>query len=559
MKNRSSFKIPKSEFLKQSLHFNQIILRSVAFFSVAVELFNMIRVLFLSNSGLGTLNNRIYFGYYLTLFLCAAVFLILDFAFKMSAQARYYIYMCGISFFLLWQTTFNIYDIYHSNAVGNITVVTAIVAFSSLVMMKPFFAVCNLAVNYLIFVVFLASRFSSGEVINFTITALVCLTLYIMRYSHLCVELAQRQEIEGMRQKLSVVEHEFLLTREQYELIRAANPYITFEWDIQQNETRFSREWRDWFGYPEDIPDFNRFIQESPRITPEQKEEIFQCMENLRRGEHFQRRELWLPLQTGEKRWFELQVIMQADIHGKPAFGIGLITDIMSQKEQIASLEAINRMDTFVGILNKATIDNLAQQMLEELQKEERLYMMILDLDDFKAINDSFGHPVGDYVLKQVSDLMKRCAPDGATVGRIGGDEFVALLVDRDPKAFLDYANQLLQKVMDIQWQGQHVGARCSIGVSEALKGGWTYEKLYAASDQALYQAKRAGKNRLYYCGSDGRSFPPPGMILFGKPAERRGRKAMSLRRGALRLSGCRDSQTDVGILCSFYFGGMDI
>ena len=189
---------------------------------------------------------------------------------------------------------------------------------------------------------------------------------------------------------------------------------------------------------------------------------------------------------------------MQVDIHGEPAFGIGLITDIMSQKEQIASLEAINQMDIFVGILNKATIEKLAQQMLEELQEDEHLFMMILDMDNFKLINDNFGHPVGDYVLKQVSDLMKRCAPSGAKVGRIGG-EFVTLLVARDAKAFLDYADKLIHKVIGIQWQGQHVGANCSIGVSEALKGGWTYEKLYAVSDKARYRAKKAGKNQMCY------------------------------------------------------------
>ncbi|HIT34544.1 MAG TPA: GGDEF domain-containing protein [Candidatus Faecousia intestinigallinarum] len=505
MKNLSPFKISKSEFLKQSLHVNQTILRTVAFFSAAVELFNIIRVLFLSNSGLGTLNNRIYFGYYLALFLCAAVFLVLDYAVKMSAQIRHGLYMSGISFFLLWQTLFNIYDIYHSNAFGNITVVTAMVGFSSLVVMKPLFAVCNLAVNYLVFVVFLASRFSFGEVVNFTITALVCMTIYMVRYRHLCKEIAQSQKIEEMDQKLAMMEHEFLLTREQYDLIRKTTAYITFEWDVHQNKARFSSEWRDCFGYPQDIPNFSGFVQEIQRITQEQKEEILQCMENLRRGAHFQKRKLLLPLQTGEMRWFEIYVIMQADIHGKPMFGIGSIIDISSQMMQIAYLEEAVQMDTFMGVLNKTAIENLARQKLEALQSDERLFMIILDLDNFKAINDSFGHPVGDYVLKSVSDLMKQCAPDGIKVGRIGGDEFVAILTDRDSKAFLEYTRRLIREVGGIQWQGQLVGASCSVGVSEARTGGWTYEKLYEASDQALYQAKRAGKNQLCYCGPDGR------------------------------------------------------
>ena len=89
--------------------------------------------------------------------------------------------------------------------------------------------------------------------------------------------------------------------------------------------------------------------------------------------------------------------------------------------------------------------------------------------------------------------------PEWSESWPVGGDEIVTLLVARDAKAFLDYADKLIHTVIGIQWQGQHVGANCSIGVSEALKGGWTYEKLYAASDKALYRAKKAGKNQMCY------------------------------------------------------------
>ena len=174
------------DFKEKAVAINQRILRAAAVFAVLVELFNMARVLLFTNAKLGTLNNRIYFSFYLVYFTLSAVFLIVDLGLKLSNDSRYRIYMITGSVVLLWHVCFNIYDIYRAGAVGNFTVITAMAIVFALLIMKPVYAFVNLAVSYLLFVVFLFANFSSGEVINFTITALLCGLLYFVRYRHLC-------------------------------------------------------------------------------------------------------------------------------------------------------------------------------------------------------------------------------------------------------------------------------------------------------------------------------------------------------------------------------------
>lgn len=491
----------KQDFLERAVAHDQKLLRAFAIFATVIELVNMLRVLFFSNSGLGTLNNRIYFGFYLFYFISCIVFLILDVCLKVSPAARYRLYMASCSIVLLWHTLFNIYDIYRSGAVGNFTIITAIAIFSSLFIMRPLYALCNLGASYLLFVSFLYVRFSSGEVINFTITVLLCGLVYFVRYKHLCIELSQARLLEEMQQELSETRRNFQLSVEQYELICEKGSYITFEWNIEEDHICFSKEWEGYFGLPTDLHQFSNYIQDLKIITREQKQLLLDCMKNIRNGMDFQKHELHLPVKTGESGWFELRVITQTDLQGTPTFGIGMLSDITDRKEKIIRLEKEIQMDLFTGLLNKTAIECYGERKLGSLPKGKLLAALILDMDDFKEINDHFGHPVGDYVLKQVAHILRQHAPLGARVGRIGGDEFIVLLITDRLSTFQAYAQTLIEEVAKIHWQDTDVGASCSIGLSAADSRQWTYNELYKAVDSALYQAKQKGKRQICCTG----------------------------------------------------------
>ena len=222
---------------------------------------------------------------------------------------------------------------------------------------------------------------------------------------------------------------------------------------------------------------------------------MYPCVRATRVGEDFQKEELLLPVKGGGQRWFEVHMMCQKDRHGRPALGIGLLVDIMDQKNRILELEKEASMDAFTRTLNKAAFESYGARRLAGLAPGEELALLILDMDDFKGLNDTYGHQAGDHVLVCLSGQMKALAPPRCQIGRMGGDEFAVLF---DPpcagQAAGDYAARLIDAVRAIEWEGRPLSVGCSIGI--ALGGaGASYEDLYAAADRALYEAKRQGKD----------------------------------------------------------------
>lgn len=486
------------DFVEEAVRINRVVMTAIAFFAIGAELFNVTRVLFLSQSGLQTQNNRIYFSFYLLLLAVSIGYLAADRLLKLKVRARYGMALAFMSVFLLWQTLFYMYDISRSISLGKIMAVTTLVAFSAVSVMKPLYAVCNLLLNFglLIPYTYAACGNDSGVLINYSLMAGTCFIIYFVRFHDIRTELLQKQEIVNISHQLEESRKQFSLSREQYALILQKSNFITFEWDITGGEVRFSEEWKKVFGKEGRIADAEKFIREGRSLKRQYKTEILQCMESLRNGESCVKRDLLLPVAGGAERWFELHLILQPDETGAPVVGVGMLFDIMDQKRRILELEKELETDNFTRLLNKTALESYGVRKIGELRPGERLYMLILDMDSFKRINDNFGHPCGDYVLRQVAGLMRDPAPKGARVGRLGGDEFgVLLATSRRKEEFLQYAQKLVEEVRNIRWQDLDVEARCSIGISSLGAGEGNWEKLYGDADRALYMAKRAGKD----------------------------------------------------------------
>lgn len=149
--------------------------------------------------------------------------------------------------------------------------------------------------------------------------------------------------------------------------------------------------------------------------------------------------------------------------------------------------------DALTGVLNRAAVIERARHHLER----EGLALIVLDIDHFKRVNDSFGHPVGDEVIRAVADCLRSEVPAGTEVGRVGGEEFTVLLPGRDLAAAAALAERLRRRVAGHDFalpDGQPVTA--SFGVS-SLAQGHGFDQAYGLADAALYEAKRAGRNRV--------------------------------------------------------------
>ncbi len=181
---------------------------------------------------------------------------------------------------------------------------------------------------------------------------------------------------------------------------------------------------------------------------------------------------------------------------------VALFSDITAQKEHERKLEYTAHYDALTNLPNRILLsDRLHQAMVQVGRRGQQIAVVYLDLDGFKAVNDTHGHEVGDQLLKQVAGRMKQAVREGDTVARLGGDEFVAVLLDlEDQPACVPILNRLLAAAAD----PVQVGDRC-LHVSASV--GVTFypqpqpidaEHLLCQADQAMYQAKLSGKNRYH-------------------------------------------------------------
>lgn len=161
-------------------------------------------------------------------------------------------------------------------------------------------------------------------------------------------------------------------------------------------------------------------------------------------------------------------------------------------------LQALLQKDPLTGLLNKVAFEGRVRAYLA--QEPAALTLLIVDLDDFKDINDKYGHPCGDHVLRETAACLRDAFARADGVGRIGGDEFAAVLFgSSERRAIEQYGETLGQALSRISWQGAPLGVRCSIGACRADSSAADYAQLYREADDALYEAKRLGKGRLHW------------------------------------------------------------
>jgi diguanylate cyclase (GGDEF)-like protein len=164
-------------------------------------------------------------------------------------------------------------------------------------------------------------------------------------------------------------------------------------------------------------------------------------------------------------------------------------------------LERLTRLDGLTGLYNRNTFVDLAQQELNRAQRNQTsTAILIMDLDHFKRVNDTWGHPAGDAVLRNVAAAANATVRSTDLVGRLGGEEFIVLL----PGTSGDAARRIAEKLRTaleaspVQWEQTTICATASIGIAgtTALEKR-SFDSLYSDADKALYLAKQRGRNRV--------------------------------------------------------------
>ncbi len=208
--------------------------------------------------------------------------------------------------------------------------------------------------------------------------------------------------------------------------------------------------------------------------------------------------ELWNRRKNGDVFAQMATISAICDVNGETQSYVSLFTDITPMKEQKKQLEHIAHYDVLTNLPNRVLLADRLKQIMS--QSEQSLAVAYLDLDGFKTINDSHGHEVGDQLLIALSQRMKEVLRKGDTLARIGGDEFVAVLIGIERMADCEpILTHLLQATADpVTVENTTLQVSASIGVTLYPQDEADAEQLMRHADQAMYVAKQTGKNRYH-------------------------------------------------------------
>ncbi len=202
---------------------------------------------------------------------------------------------------------------------------------------------------------------------------------------------------------------------------------------------------------------------------------------------------------TAAEIWWSLSGTPSFDEYGRFLGFRGIGTDLTQQRRSEEEINRLAKYDSLTGLPNRS----LMRRTLDEAMQSKDgggCALFLIDLDRFKNVNDTLGHPIGDALLKQVGQRLTAVLGKGGQVGRLGGDEFKAVLPSQHDNAFLgELASRLIQQVsMPYTIEGHNISIGASVGIALAAAGRDCADALIRNADLALYSAKAAGRGT--YC-----------------------------------------------------------
>lgn len=202
----------------------------------------------------------------------------------------------------------------------------------------------------------------------------------------------------------------------------------------------------------------------------------------------------------GETRW--LRIAADATQHGDwGSLWSGVVTDVTERKELERELEHQAHIDMLTGLSNRRHFFELAEKELSRARRHhEPLAMLMLDVDYFKQVNDTYGHDVGDTVLRKMGEICTGVLRNNDILGRLGGEEFAILLPETAMEQALETAERLRHAVADSGVQtrdGKGLHLTVSLGVASLESQDGNVDAILKRADEALYAAKNAGRNRV--------------------------------------------------------------
>jgi diguanylate cyclase (GGDEF)-like protein/PAS domain S-box-containing protein len=313
------------------------------------------------------------------------------------------------------------------------------------------------------------------------------------------LRLAVKRKTAEIESKRGELELERLRLTDIIDATRAG----TWEWDIQTGVCQVNHRWVEMLGYTlEAVAPLN--ADKIRSLThPDDWQTALAVVERHLKGEiDFYECDIRMRHHDGHWVWVtDRGRLISRTSSGEPWMMRGTHIDITDKKEADAVIWQQANYDSLTQLPNRHYFNrHLSEAIAEAANHQQKLSLLLLDLDRFKEVNDTLGHRSGDELLIEIGQRIRQCLSDQMLVARLGGDEFAIILLEPACADVQAFGQQLLQEISKAMiLGGERVYVTVSIGISQYPEDAVNTEEMIQHADQAMYEAKNRGRNNLRF------------------------------------------------------------
>ncbi len=311
---------------------------------------------------------------------------------------------------------------------------------------------------------------------------------------------ATEEELRIQYNELQEKEELLRKSEERYQLALLASKDGIYDWDIKNNTVFYSKTWKKIIGYEEsELPDTYEVLENL--IHPEERKAVLNVRNKyLNREIDKYNIEYRFRKKDGSYIWIQDSALAMWDNEGNPLRIIGTYTDIDGRKKREKIIFNMAYYDSLTGLPNRRYFEKILKNILafnENSYKANKGIVLFLDLDNFKNINDTLGHDVGDKLLKIIANKLKEVLRKEDIISRFGGDEFLILQPNISTyEEAVESVNRIIDIFKDLWILGEHkLYITPSIGITVYPDDGEDVNIILRNADTAAYDAKFSGKN----------------------------------------------------------------
>jgi len=297
--------------------------------------------------------------------------------------------------------------------------------------------------------------------------------------------------------RAKAVEQDLQARIERNQTIIDQSDGIVFEWSMDTDTMYCSPKWKEHFGYNPVSKNYGKQMGIATHFHPDDLPTIRNAIEEIKASRGTVCIDVRIADADAKYLWTRITATAYLNEQGQLSRIIGLLQDIEALKQAEFTLRERAEKDSLTKLFNKESSQTLISEYLAERDPHALAAMLVLDLDNFKAINDRYGHLYGDSVLSQIGSTLKQLFRSNDVIGRIGGDEFIIFLQDIPSEELTFNRCELILTTFRtlLEQLAPGLNVSCSIGVAMVPSHGTGFNDLFRRADEALYLSKSQGKN----------------------------------------------------------------